>query len=279
MLLQLNPKIKILSENKHSCVMLLNNKKIILHGENYQKYFFPLIKVFRKAITLDRALAIENYKSNEITKIKIVINKLINKKILIFAGYEKIRSQSSLKVLLINFSQDDFKNNVNIVDLFSKNNVNFINSDSLALECEELQDFEAIYKEVAFNNYDVVCPIFWYLCPKIIKDITKYTKMVIPVVSNSNYFSYGPLINKNNLDDSMLSLNAEEHRYKYVDYHYSRRVNILPVVFLANEIKQWETDSNSELYNCNILDTICSYNYNSQVFKKKHIVWVRENGN
>ncbi|ALJ22779.1 hypothetical protein AO203_01650 [Lactobacillus gallinarum] len=63
MLLQLNPKIKILSENKHSCVMLLNNKKIILHGENYQKYFFPLIKVFRKAITLDRALAIENYKS------------------------------------------------------------------------------------------------------------------------------------------------------------------------------------------------------------------------
>ena len=33
----------------------------------------------------------ENYKSNEITKIKIVINKLINKKILIFAGYEKIR--------------------------------------------------------------------------------------------------------------------------------------------------------------------------------------------
>lgn len=99
---------------------------------------------------------------------------------------------------------------------------------------------------------------------------------MIPVISNSNYFSYGPIISENNLNDSLLSLNTEEHRYRYVDYHFSRQIKAMPLVFLANEINQWQNDDQSQIYDCNIWNTICSYNYNSQVFRKKHIVWVRK---
>lgn len=279
MLLQLNPEIKILNSDETSCVMLLKNKKIILHGENYQKYFYSLIRLFRKAINLDDVFADKNYSLNEISEIQSMFDKLLKSNILVFAGYENIKAENDLKILLIDFAQDDLKTPISSLELFSQNNIKLISSDSLALEYEELRDFKEIFKEITSKEYDVVCPIFWYLCPKIVSDITKYAKIVVPIISNSNYFSYGPLTNKKNLNDSLLSLNTEEQRYKYVDFHFARKIDLLPLVFLANEIKQWKVNDSKDLCNCNILHTIYSYNYSSQVFRKKQIVWVKQNGN
>lgn len=277
MLLQLNPKIKILSRDEHSCKMLLNGRKIVLHGRGYEKYLYPLINKLRTVIDLDQAWFTKNYKTSEASEVRTIIDKLLKKKILIFVGYEKIKGQNKLRILLVNFTHDDLKKELNIQKLFSKNKIDYITSDSLALECDNLQKFKIVLKKISSDKkYDIICPIFWYLCPKIIKDLNRYTNYVIPVISNSNYFSYGPIISENNLNDSLLSLNTEEHRYRYVDYHFSRQIKAMPLVFLANEINQWQNDDQSQIYDCNIWNTICSYNYNSQVFRKKHIVWVRK---
>lgn len=279
MLLQLNPKIKMLSRDVHSCKMLLNGRKIILHGKGYEKYLYPLINDFRMVINLDQTWFASNYDTSEISEVRMLIDKLVKKKILVFAGYEKLKEQSKLRILLVNFTQDDLREGLNIQKLFLKNKIDFITSDSLALECDNLKNFKITFKKISLEKYDIICPIFWYLCPKIIEDLNKYTDYVIPVISNSNYFSYGPIISKNNLTDSLLSLNTDECRYRYVDYHFSRQVKAMPLVFLANEINQWQNDDRNQIYNSHIWNTICSYNYNSQVFKEKHIVWVRENEN
>lgn len=80
MLLQLNPKIKILSRDEHSCKMLLNGRKIVLHGKGYEKYLYPLINKLRTVIDLDQAWFTKNYKTSEASEVRTIIDKLLKKK-------------------------------------------------------------------------------------------------------------------------------------------------------------------------------------------------------
>lgn len=279
MLLQLNPKAKIISKNDHFCTVELNNKKMLLHGEKYEKFFSSLIRNIKKPLALSELLSKEAFGSKDVQDFEDMIRKLLQKEILIFAGYEKVKQRQPLEILMINFSQDLLINKDAVSNFFSKDDITYINSDYCAIECDRLEKFRSVFKKIRCNEYDIVCPVFWGLCPYLLKDISKYAKKVVPIISNSNYFSYGPLITSNNCEDSLLSLSIEEDRYRYVDYHYSRQVNLFPYLFLANEINQWEIDEEKRLCNCNIFETIFSYNYNSQVCKKGHIIWVSENEN
>ncbi|OYS00627.1 hypothetical protein CBF68_02155 [Lactobacillus taiwanensis] len=278
MLLQLNPEAKIISKSDHFCTVELNNTKMLLHGDKYEKFFSSLIRNIKKPLVLSELLSKEALDSKDIQDFKDMIRKLLQKKILIFAGYEKVKSRQSLKILIINFSQDII-NKDTVSNFFSKDDIAYINSDYCAVECDRLKNFRNIFKKIRSSEYDVICPVLWHLCPYLLRDISEYTKKIVPIISNSNYFSYGPLITPNNCEDSLLSLSTEENRYRYIDYHYSRQVNLFPYMFLANEINQWDIDEAKKLCNCNIFETICSYNYNSQVFKKGHIIWVREDEN
>ncbi|MCT7684568.1 hypothetical protein ABZU06_04030 [Lactobacillus iners] len=278
MLLQLNPKAKIISKNDHFCIVELNNTKMFLHGEKYEKFFASLIRNIKKPLVLSELLNQENFDSKDVQDFKDMIRKLLQKEILILVDYETIKQRKSLNILIINFSQDILMNKDTVSNFFKKDDITYIDSDYCAVECDRLNNFINIFKKIRYSEYDVICPVLWNLCPYLLRDISKYSQKMVPIISNSNYFSYGPLITPSNCEDSLLSLSTEEDRYRYVDYHYSRQVNLFPYLFLANEINQWDIDE-KELCNCNIFETICSYNYNSQVFKKGHIIWVREDEN
>jgi hypothetical protein len=266
--IMLNPKLSFAKRSSGKIEVLLDRKKIVLSGEKIAKYFIPYVELLTSPIELDsffeiltkrNELAVEEW--SEVEKV------LIKNKILLLKTFEERTILTHKKVLIVDFT--NLQQAVYLQGVLKRiAEENRIDIDIQSLNYNELPVSEFL----SDNEVDILIPIFWSWAStyeEIITNSLKRINIVVPVISNNNYFSIGPKINDEmSKVEAIFNLEIERSRYEYEHHEVNRITFMLMSSLVSIEIIEIINNQlNSGINRVKIQKQIVTYNYNS--FKLK----------